>query len=209
MIATLKLSGFVLLVFITISCNLETHKNFTAYKNIPIDSNSSSIRINGVYFLKNYTNQSYAPTPIIFLYRDGSAYVCRCNGLSSNKSDPDFWNNPEEYMSGLRVNAFSESGHYWVRGEDFYLQTFSVDPGAIFSTNTIEHQGFIKNDSTIVLTKSICSWCYPSNPEFDNNGVADLGQIEYRFYRTTVKADSSKMWFKNRRWYMKYVWNSR
>ena len=77
-----------------------------------------------------------------------------------------------------------------------------------------ELRGIIKNDTTIIISQHIYDYCrsirfttriirdYCINSGYDNNGIkCYIPPAEYKFYPTTFKPDSTKAWFKKKKWY--------
>jgi Bacterial toxin 23 len=55
------------------SCNLVSHKHFTAYKKEPFNSASAQLRIDGIYFMKPCRNYvDHEPPHFFFFFSDGS-----------------------------------------------------------------------------------------------------------------------------------------
>jgi hypothetical protein len=186
---------------------MATHKHFTIYQQLPFDSTSTQLRIDGVYFKKDNLYGNF-PLTLIFFYGEGSALTCYCHGMST-VPETDFWNQPERYLVNMKKNIATNEGHYNVRKDKFVMQVFDIDPGALFPIDSREYSGYIKNDSTLVLTGGNCSWCHAPGNSYDKRGNTNYDEIEYKFYKTDYKPDSSVFWFKNKKWYRHGIWNNK
>jgi len=155
--------------------------------------------------MKPYREIKYNPPTFFYLFLDGSLIHVIGEG-SSLISDGDFWLSPGEYLKKFLSLRMGRPGHYFIRDSTITLQVFEINPGAVFQENTLELRGLIKNDSTIKLTRGICNWCTNSWLRYNKGGQVDFDNLEYKFYKTNVRSDSS-IWFKEKKWYKKKVWN--
>lgn len=105
----------------------------------------------------------------------------------------------------MKTNVMGTPGHFAIRDSILTLELFTISPGDFFTMNTIRFEGTVKDDSTILLTKEICRWCIQHVRGYPKSGIKSLNE-EYKFYPTSIKPDSSKIWFKNSKWYSKRVW---
>jgi hypothetical protein len=194
----------VIIVVFTNSCNLYRHNNFNTYKDKPVLLLKDEPKTTGVYFLTNYSIKGYFESPIFFyLYKDGSVWGSNTVGLST-VPEQDFWKSPKAYLDKMNLNIAENSGHFLIRGNSIQIEVFAISPGSFFTKNVIRFEGQIKNDSTILLTKEICKWCSRHVREYPKTGIKDIYD-EYKFYPTSIKPDSNKIWFKSKKWYKKSV----
>jgi len=200
-----KVSAILTTLVLLNSCNQVSHKNFTAYKKSPFDSNSAPLKIDGIYFMKPYRNVEHAPPHFFFLFSDGSLTPALGSGISTIP-DNQFWNDPKKFMNHLNTR-FGNDGQYFVRGKEIVMQLFEINPGAFFAINSLELHGTVKNDSSIVLTNGICNWCPNTFLNYKEGGTVDFDSVEYRYYKTKIRPDSSNIWFKKKKWYKMDVWN--
>ncbi len=196
--------SLVALLFFTNACNLYRHNNFNAYKYKPLLSLKDEAKTAGIYFVTNYSTKGYFESPTFFyLYKDGSVWGSNTVGLST-VPEQDFWKTPRAYLDKMNFNTAENSGHFLIRENKIQIEVFAISPGDFFTKNTIKFEGQLKNDSTILLTKEICNWCIHHVREYPKTGIKDIKE-EYKFYSTSIKPDSSKIWFKNTKWYKRGV----
>src|SRR5687767_7577716 len=203
----MKLYPVLLLFILTInfiSC-VSIHKNFTYYKEVPIlNIETFNLNLNGIYFIKNSKNKF--PTAFMFLYNDGSIYV---SNLGGSHIDSMFWSNPTKYLTFLEnkwPSMIETTRNYWgfykIRNDSIYIQYFNLNYDYWMKRNTIEFQGLIKNDSTILISKELCEWCHVVSSKFDETGINNYSPpVEYSFLPSAFKPDSSDAWYKGQRWY--------
>ncbi|MBX2898031.1 MAG: hypothetical protein KF775_00175 [Cyclobacteriaceae bacterium] len=180
------------------SCNLASHSHFTAYMNKPFNSSKDRIKLNGVYFIADYSLRHGHSPILFFLYSDGSVNSSFATNMSA-VGERNFWTNEAMYLKNLKMGAIGSEGHFWIKDGYIYFQLFDINPGALFPINSIEFNGRISNDSTFILSNTICTWC-------DWKPISGYS-LEYKFYATEIRPDSSSMWFKKKRWYKDKVWN--
>ncbi|MEX1189093.1 MAG: hypothetical protein WED33_07530, partial [Bacteroidia bacterium] len=132
------------------------------------------------------------------------------------KLSVDFWANPDslidEYYKGLEISytglssSSSDSwGHYQIKGDSIFIQSFTYFYDSTVLRDVYELKGVIRNDSTIYIFEHLCDWCFndPSKySEYISKGKRHfIPPAEYRFYQTTKKPDSTNAWFFDKKWY--------
>jgi hypothetical protein len=190
------------------SCNIASHKNFTAYRQKPITESSVKLKIKGIFFRKPYREHHDQSPPIYFyLLSDGSLIQENAEG-SSRGDEFKFWNDPEYYLTNFKLPKFGTEGHYFIKDSIITMQFYETNPGGFIAYNTIELVGKIKNDTTVSLIKGNCDWCASSWLRYNGNGTADFSNVEYVLHKTDIFPDTTDIWFKRKRWYKKKVWNA-
>src|SRR5687768_13508 len=97
------------------------------------------------------------------------------------------------------------TGYYAIRSDTIKIQFFIYQDQYWMRRNSLELIGMIKNDTTIELRRSSCHWC----DKFYNitlpksNSIDFEPPIEYRFVKDEQKPDSSRIWFRKKKWYLK------
>ncbi|MBI1767428.1 MAG: hypothetical protein HYR67_03525 [Bacteroidetes bacterium] len=155
--------------------------------------------------MKPFRDVAHEPPHFFFLFFDGSIAPGLGSGISV-VSDIHFWENPDKYLKRLNLR-FDYKGHYFVRSKEISMQIFEINPGSFYAINTLELRGTVVNDSSIILTKGYCEWCPGTYLNYGKDGTVKFDQLEYKFYKTKVRPDSSDIWFKKKSWYKKGVWN--
>lgn len=208
MIKTKQIFFFTIIIISLISSCVSRHTNFSYYKDTPITKNSHLVNLNGIYFIEK-SAKGY-PGGYIFLYRDGTVYWPNYN---ANKMDTLFWSNPEEYFKQLKNHCikFPDKewwGHYKIRHDSIFIQYFYWFDQSTVIRDIIELYGAIDNNSTISILEGKCSWCHSMSPTwYDISGVKYYTPpVQYRFYPTSFKPDSSLAWFKKKKWYKEEIW---
>jgi hypothetical protein len=189
-----------------VSCGITSHKNFTAYKQKPIDETSAKFKIDGIYFVKPYKFYKHSPPIYFYLFPDGSLIQVHGAG-TSHVVESEFWDDPENYLKNLRLK-FGTSGHYFVRDSVITIQFFQKNPQTFISYNSLELVGKIRNDTTISIERGNCKWCANSWLGYNRDGTINFDNMEYGFHKTGVFPDTSIMWFKDKKWYKDEVWNT-
>jgi hypothetical protein len=188
------------------SCGRPLWKNnFHVYKYNPHERSTVSVPVDGIFFLENHVRTRYWDPPFaFFLYKDGSIVSYNGSGLS-NVPEQDFWQNPDEYLKSMQTSSM-ESGHYRVDGANITIEIFITFVGSFAQWNVIRFSGRVMNDSTISIEKAVCGWCPEKISSFPKNGVEIIRGRNYKFYPTSLKSASSRLWFGNYKWYRKNVW---
>jgi len=186
------------------SACISKHGKFSYYKEDPFIKSNYSLRMDGIY--APYGRETNHPAGHMFFYRDGTCHV----PISVTTFDSTFWSHPEKalaYHKNWNTNLHVAKewwGHYKVRNDSIYIQAFNLFYQSSVKRDLVELRGTIRNE-TIVITEARCSWCN-SMPlsGYNEQGVKYfIPNLEYRFYPTSFKPDSSLAWFKKKGWYKK------
>lgn len=191
LIAKLFLLLFMMSCFIPIT----DRKNFRAYKQeIFQGSNKFRLRFDGIYVS---TNSSGA----LAFYSDGKV---KSIGSALPKGSV-FWSNPKKEVQKLYSGYIFDDneiwGEYHIINDTPYSESFGLN-----YTEFIVRQFFIKNgqllsDTTFAVNSS-------KNTHYNIEFIKD-GPNVFRFYKTKLKPDSTKVWYQNKRWYKKGLHASR
>jgi hypothetical protein len=153
---------------------------------------NSQIQLNGIYVSLNSRGS-------MIFYSDGS---CK-----NNAADPEgdvFWDNPDSvfkcYYEDWDFLLKEVWGHYSIHKDSIKIQSFGHANDQLCKRSVYETVGEILNDSTLVIYSDYSYWFKSELLEEPNI---------YGFYPTTIKPDSTKAWFNNRRWFNKYLHESR
>jgi hypothetical protein len=195
------------IIFFLCGC-VSNHQNFNVYKAEPFRS-GDQFPLNGFYFLKDFSPTKYWDRPHgIYFFADGSLCAYTTNEISTIP-ESEFWSYPEEYLRTLDfVRNAGEPGHFTVKNDTLIIE-FITWRGGFPQQGSNRFEGIMGNDSTFILNRQICRWCPIRIDGFRDNGVRSMRDIQYRFYPTDIRPDSSRLWIKKTRWYRKRVWNRR
>ena len=201
----------LIVTIINLPACISKHKRFNYFKEVPFSKNKFRIRYDGIYFIKS-SNESY-PTGYICFYLDGSTYVPP-HGVENMANL--FWSNPKDYAESLEKywNKFPNKewwGSYKIINDSIYIQYFYKFNQTTVKRDLVELRGVITNDYTIMLVEKQCGWCQSMSPTiYNENAVKKFTPpVEYKFYPTDFKPDSSQAWFLKKRWYKKGLHESR
>ena len=200
----IKVICLVTFIAFTISCGITNHKRFTFYKQEFKDE--ESFRKDGVYFRhKGYIGgrgDSEFRAELYFFYGDGSF-----KSINIDVADSSL----EALRSKMTAGLYEElvflhisDGAYQFRGDSLITQIFiSTQQRGIYSLDIAE-EFFLVNRSqhSIEYVGSFCKWC-PKNKKV--NFGKTLIDEHYRFLPLQSKPDSSKFWFKKKKWYKEEV----
>lgn len=181
------------------------HSNFTYYKEDPFVKESDSLLLNGAYATSLEENS--LPVDLLFFYKDGTCKVAVWVSLV----DTAFWLHPEYSLSYFKNNDFNTNkhlywGHYIVRKDSIFIQTFHrFDQSLIIIRDVIQLRGVIKNDSTLLINKMFYDWSKWMLHKDARKNEQYNPPLKYKFYPTTLKPDSSFVWFRNKKWYRTHV----
>ena len=163
----------LLLVLSFSSCSYRS--SFTLYKQNPIHKTSKSLKTDGVF-----TNTNKEFTDSLYFYLDGTM------GLSS---------------FGYGMNTLP-IGHYILKEDSLVGQYFGRDAGGSGRRYIYEIYGKIINDSTLIIYAEKCDFCVGVYAGWNKSPYIYYNPpLEFN-YSKAAKADSSKAWFKKRKWYV-------
>ena len=200
-----------LVVSISLSACFNKHGNFSYYKEKPILTEAVPLRTNGVFVIAKLEGQWV--TDHFFFFKDGACLA----PLWQRSLNDTFWSNPEPsltYYKNRLKDFFPRGwGSFKIRKDSIYIQAFYNFSQSTIKRDVVEIRGVIKNDTTILITQSRCTWCRPvapNPPKYNENGIQYFDKpIEYRFYPTDFKPDSSLAWFRKKKWYQEDLHESR
>ena len=198
---------FVLILSVYIISCVSVYTDFTLFKVKPFITADVNLKLNGIYYAR-YPNMERDYLNLMYLYSDGSIFY------TYGTTEKKFWEDPDHYiqwfqnkldtMSSYKNHYFMEQwGHFIVRNDSIYIQRFIFNDQYWMKRNSEDFIGIITSDSTIVIHTQKCSWCssqYPSKWK-NRTEIKYEDPIEYGFYQTSFKPDSTMAWFKNKEWY--------
>jgi len=177
---------FFILFILFALCSCSEYKKFTLYKQKPFDNTSDSICIN-----KIYTSNHNAEISKIYLQYN--RIIFNSNGTSSSC-----------FSDGSNKHII---GHYIIRHDTIYMQSFGFDVGGTYKKYLVEYFGKIINDSTIMIYKHICNFCHGQFSGYhDSPDIYFNPPIEYDVTSIADKQDIVAGWFSKKKWYKKNVW---
>lgn len=186
-----------MLSFFLTSCLIPiSNKRFFSIYSAPIfeGSNGYRLKYNGIYVSINDSDG------FVFFTKGKVKWF---SGYWSNAKV--FWSNQDSawyniYASQFSYNKQEKWGEYMIINDSFFAEEFNFNKTNFVVRDVFRQKGVIINDTTLVLS----TWYSVSdNFEFLN------GIDTFRFYRTHLKPDSTKIWYQNKRWYKKDVHESR
>lgn len=194
----LKILFIVCLILLFFSCGIGPIKweGFTNYRT-PVSNDKSPLKVDGVYVeITNVLPKRVDFRDAYYIYSNG-----KCLPYSFNKN---FWNNPKKelleeskYLKNLEyINTF---GEYKITNDTINFQVFGSNNNEIFSKWIIEEKAIITSDTTF----TIVSWYSYLGDDFLKE------ERKFQLFRTKIKPDSSNFFYKNKKWYLKKVHNSR
>jgi len=200
----IKVICLVTFIAFTISCGITNHKRFTFYKQE--FKNEESFRKDGVYFrhsgfIGGIGDERFR-ADIYFFYGDGSF-----KSISTDVADSSL----ETLRSKMTADFYKRlvfleisDGAYQFRGDSLITQIFiGTKQRGIYSMDIAE-EFFLVNKSrpSIQMVGSFCKWC--PKKERVNFGKTLIDE-HYQFLPLQSKPDSSKFWFKKKKWYKEGV----
>lgn len=181
-----------------ISCNLilpNCISHFSIYKEPKIDAeNEISLQTHGMYISKN-------GKAAFFLYRNGKIKIHLPNFSSISR---EFWESPKEVINSMENSLYFNEKEWWgdfaIKNDTIIVQNFNKHNQYICKRWVFEERGRIINDTTIEI--------YLDYSYFTNDTLSKTPCV-LNFYPTTIKPDSTLAWFNNKKWYKKYLHESR
>jgi hypothetical protein len=155
----------------------------------------------GLYYsLQN--NPSYAPSKkyleIVFFYDDGTmvVYNVQKDSLDEKAQINSFLQNLDRYKYTGRW------GYYKLKADSIEATVFIHDESRM-RTRIPEHwEMTVKNSGTILLSRKECKDCRKHYIEYQGTSELQFNpMLEYNFFSSSIKADSSQAWFRNKDWY--------
>jgi hypothetical protein len=187
----------IILVFLELcSCTFifNDKSNFTLFKK-PIIKKCDGIplKTNGVYI-------SDEGRAVLFLYKNGLVKILR---PFFNHKTKEFWLDPYNVISNMNLDLDYNSKEWWgnfvIDENEIVLRYFNSN-NLIRQRYLFENRGRILNDSTIVI---FSDYVYNTGDSLLNT------ECLLKFYHTSIKPDSTNIWFVNKKWYRKNLHESR
>jgi hypothetical protein len=189
------------------SCWTVNHKRFTYYK-LPAQYHPS-FNTNGLYYrFKEYRTvhgDDRYWAGVYFFYQDGN--VLTASITMKDSSDKDIVSKLTNELYTAIENSNGDGGAYAIVGDSLKLQMFvGTQQRGVWATDIINENCIISTDDhAITLTSTICEWC----PKETNKAFAKAPIEEYKFLPLTRKPDSSKLWFRKKKWYKRELENKK
>jgi hypothetical protein len=170
---------------------VNSHRSFKLLRYPPLSQDNVNLKLNGIYIRDEaeVTNQYN----FLCLFQDGTMFFGSDLIMGMNNF---FWKDPQKYFEqNATINAFTNqnydlAGHFSVDGDSIRIQYFTTLYQQMISRKLVNFRGVFLDDSSIILGKDELT----------------TSQSVYRFCKVNTKPDSSKIWFKRKRWYQKDVW---
>jgi len=193
-----NLFRFVIILVFLVSCSctfiFNDKSNFTLFKE-PVIKNFDGIplKTNGIYISEDGGAAFY-------LYKNGQVKILKPFFRQESK---EFWIDPLDIINSVKLNWEFDSKEYWgnflINEDEIVLQNFNRNN--IFRERYLfEKRGRILNDSTIVIS---------SNYIYNTGDSLLKTECLLKFYPTSIKPDSTNIWFVNKKWYRKNLHESR
>ncbi len=169
-------------------------RNFYLFKMpITLSHNSIPLKTNGIYI-------SDEGGAALFLYENGLVKILR---PFFNHKAKEIWLDPSYVISNMSFDWHFYSKEWWgdflIDKNEIILQDFNRN-NILKNRYLFEQRGRILNDTTIVI---FSDYVY-------NTGDSLLkSECLLKFYPTSIKPDSTNIWFVNKKWYRKNLHESR
>ena len=166
-------------------------RDFKIYKlPILIKNNNIPIKVNGVYIPEKGYGHPF------FFFKDGSIVW---KGWAS-----DFRQNRIRDMKDTQFHKIYSSkeywGHYSISYDTIFIQAFNRNSEYLYKRWIFEFIAVIQNDTSFLL---LSEFSYQGKYQFIDQ------PIQYHFYHTDIKPDSTKAWFNNKKWFKENLHESR
>lgn len=170
-------------------------KNFKVFKNqVYQGTNKYRLRYDGIYVSVNSSGA-------IAFYADGKQQTLG----SALPRGAEFWSDPdggmEDIVKGYKYDPDEIWGDYNIKNDTFYSEGFGLNYTELIVRQFFIEKGVLLNDTTLVINSN-------RNTHYNIEFVKGEPNI-FRFYKTKLKPDSTKIWYLNKRWYKKSVHESR
>lgn len=188
----------------------------------PFTNDSEKPSMNGVFVV--LPDDTTVITDFLFLYENG---LCRSAVNGTTRTYAYLNSIPMRHVinqiiigEGAGSGYCKENwGHYFIREDSIFIQVFNIHP---ISTNVRRDVsgliGIISNDSTILILRKYYDGCNlktltpgVQKRECLNWGYKEGGfmtfdePVEYKFFKSPEKPDSSFAWFREKKWYRNEV----
>jgi hypothetical protein len=177
-----------------LSCGIQlTQKShFTVYKQVVFEEKlSKQILFDGVYIQELGDLKKG-----FYFYSDGSVKL-----IYFNKSFYKDLLNETIDTNSYKYSWKERWGHYRIQKDTIKIQIFNYNTQFFpYKRWIMEYNGIVLTDTTV---KMFSLFSYLKKKQFNNNPMI------YSFKQTNVKPDSTKAWFKNKKWYLENLDESR
>jgi len=197
----MKLNKFCKVVIVIILIQLYSCKyiyndtrNFNVYKKpISQSQNIISLKTNGVYISEDGGGA-------LFLYQNGQVKLLKPFFSQARKG---IWLDPLDVLKGINLYWNFNTKEFWgsfiINDNEIIFQNFNEN-NILKERYLFEQRGRILNDSTIVI---FSDYVYNTGDSLLNT------ECLLKFYPTSIKPDSTNIWFVNKKWYRKNLHESR
>ena len=177
-------------LFTSCTLFLARKQGFTVYKKPIITQEASKIPIqyDGFYFADNY------PDGIIF-YKNG---LCKWITEDSSEVESNLRSAPEKGFAG-RLGSKEWWGCYKIAGDTILVQDFNNHNTDFYKRWVGEKWFLVENNTKIRMFRY----------KIDYQKYDSQENRIYSFIPTSIKPDSSRAWFLNKKWYQKNLDESR
>jgi hypothetical protein len=187
----------IILVFLELcSCTFifNDKSNFTLFKE-PVIKNFDGIplKTNGIYISEDGGGA-------LFLYQNGQVKLLKPFFSQARKG---IWLDPLDVLKGINLYWNFNTKEFWgsfiINDNEIIFQNFNEN-NILKERYLFEQRGRILNDSTIVI---FSDYVYNTGDSLLNT------ECLLKFYPTSIKPDSTNIWFVNKKWYRKNLHESR
>jgi len=197
----MKLNKFCKVVIVIILIQLYSCKyiyndtrSFNVYKKpISQSQNIISLKTNGVYISEDGGGA-------LFLYQNGQVKLLKPFFSQARKG---IWLDPLDVLKGINLYWNFNTKEFWgsfiINDNEIIFQNFNEN-NILKERYLFEQRGRILNDSTIVI---FSDYVYNTDDSLLNT------ECLLKFYPTSIKPDSTNIWFVNKKWYRKNLHESR
>ncbi len=181
---------FVLIIALFVSCipRPNCRKAFNLFKRpVVVKGGINVLKTDGIYI-------SETGNAAFFIYKNGKikGYL---GGVESYPQE--HMQSSETVLQNMESDRDYSSKEFWgdyeIKNNEIRIQTFTVSNEYFYKRFIYEEIGRIVNESTFEI--------YACYPVIGKDTVLRGGVCRMKFYPTTVKPDSTKAWFNNRKWY--------
>lgn len=175
-------------IYVT-SCAIYRHKRFTYCNDGKLTGIDTIVKTEGFYLCPFYSDHDTL-FEALFLYNDGSIGITQY--FHSEKSIKKYFSKPLDCIE-CAVNW----GHYKRFGDTIKAQLFYQKEA--LQRNIFESGFIVKGDTTILYSKEMCKSCSELERAYDEKMFATPKVM--KFIPFDHKPDSSKVSFRNKKWY--------
>ena len=181
---------FAYIIFSFSACTY--HKEFTNYRKKTFDGRE--IRMDGIYYADKPDSTNRLPFRYLLFYKDGSSYNGNDNSAIHIERTWSTLLFDSVYLPFWQRSMFSDWGSFITRGDTVIIQYF-IRLSSDLSSRVVTDTYRILSDSKLQLIQK--------EIPIPDTVFKYFPSIEYEFHPYPQKPDSSKAWFKHRKWYKK------